>query len=88
VTALSKDDVDVVQVMIYQEGLPDAYLEFEGDEDIVSRIRRPVSEHAITYSPDSGTMEIVAAKRERREEIAKYFTEDLLKQTVEADKVL
>ncbi|CAH0992164.1 hypothetical protein SIN8267_02280 [Sinobacterium norvegicum] len=81
------NDVDVVQVMIYQEGLPDAYLEFEGDEDIVSRIRRPVSEHAITYSPDSGTMEIVAAKRERREEIAKSFTEDLLKQTVEADKV-
>jgi hypothetical protein len=49
-------------VKYYQEGLPDAYLEFEGDEDIVSRIRRPVSEHAITYSPDSGTMEIVAAK--------------------------
>ncbi len=81
------NDVDVVQVMIYQEGLPDAYLEFEGDEDIVSRIRRPVSEHAITYSPDSGTMEIVAAKRERREEIAKAFTEDLLKQTDEVDKV-
>ncbi|EKF9276409.1 hypothetical protein O1B68_002150 [Vibrio cholerae] len=81
------NDVDVVQVMIYQEGLPDAYLEFEGDENIVSRIRRPVSEHAITYSPDTGTVEIVAAKRERREVIAKAFTEDLLKQTVEADKV-
>ncbi|TNF18412.1 MAG: hypothetical protein EP325_04785 [Vibrionaceae bacterium] len=82
-----RNDVDVVQVMIYQEGLPDAYLEFEGDENIVSRIRRPVSEHAITYSPDTGTVEIVAAKRERREVIAKAFTEDLLKQTVEADKV-
>jgi hypothetical protein len=79
--------VDVVQVMIYQEGLPDSYLEFEGDENIVSRIRRPVSEHAITYASDSGVIEVVAAKRERRDIIAKAFTEDLLKQPVEADKV-
>jgi len=81
------NDVDVVQVMVYQEGLPDSYLEFEGEENIVSRIRRPVSEHAITYSSGTGTVEVVAAKRERRDVIAKAFTEDLLKQPVEADKV-
>jgi hypothetical protein len=81
------NDVDVIQVMIYQEGLPDAYLEFDGEETIVSRIRRPVSEHAITYSSDSGTVEIVAARKERRELIAKAFSEDLLKQKVEANKV-
>ncbi len=81
------NDVDVVQVMIYQEGLPDAYLEFEGDESIVSRIRRPVLEHAIAYSPETGAVEIVAVRTERRELIAKAFTEDLLKQTFEADKV-
>lgn len=81
------NDIDVVQVMVYQEGLPDSYLEFEGEENIVSRIRRPVSEHAITYSSDTGTVEVVAAKRERRDVIAKAFTEDLLKQPVEADKV-
>jgi hypothetical protein len=33
------NDINVMQVMIYQEGLPDSYLEFKGDEDIVSRIR-------------------------------------------------
>lgn len=80
------NDVDVVQVMVYQEGLPDSYLEFEG-EDIVSRIRRPVSEHAITYAPDTGVIEVVAARRERRDSIAKAFTEDLLKQKVGAESV-
>ncbi len=80
------NDVDVVQVMVYQEGLPDSYLEFEG-EDIVSRIRRPVSEHAITYAPDTGVIEVVAARRERRDSIAKAFTEDLLKQEVGAESV-
>lgn len=80
------NDIDVVQVMVYQEGLPDSYLEFEG-EDIVSRIRRPVSEHAITYAPETGVIEVVAARRERRDTIAKAFTEDLLKQPVEADSL-
>lgn len=81
------NDVDVVQVMVFQEGLPDSYLEFEDDENIVSRIRRPVSEHAITYASGSGVLEVVAAKGERRDVIAKTFTEDLLKQPVEVDKV-
>lgn len=81
------NNVDMVQVMIYQEGLPDSYLEFEGEESVVSCIRRPVLEHAIAYSPDTGALEIVAVKMEHRELIAKAFTEDLLKQTCEADKV-
>ncbi|WP_027853073.1 hypothetical protein [Marinobacterium litorale] len=81
------NEVDVVQVMVYQEGLPDSYLEFEGEDDIVSRIRRPVSEHAITYSEATGVVEVVAAKRERRDSIAKAFTEDLLKQAVDAERV-
>jgi hypothetical protein len=77
-------DVAWMQVMVYQEGMPDAYLEFEG-EDIVSRIRRPVSEHAITYASETGVIEVVAARRERRDSIAKAFTEDLLKRPNEAD---
>ncbi len=81
------NDIDVVQVMVYQEGLPDSYLEFEGDDDIVSRIRRPVSEHAITYAESSGVVEVVASKRERRDIIAKAFTEDLLQQSVDAEVV-
>ena len=80
------NDVEVVQLMVYQEGLPDSYLEFEG-EDIVSRIRRPVSEHAITYASDTGVIEVVAARGERRDSIAKAFTEDLLKQPAEADSL-
>ncbi len=80
------NDVDVVQLMVYQEGLPDSYLEFEG-EDIVSRIRRPVSEHAVTYAPDAGVIEVVAARGERRDSIAKAFTEDLLKQPAEVDSL-
>ncbi len=81
------NDIDVVQVMVYQEGLPDAYLEFKGEDELVSRIRRPVSEHAITYAKEIGVVEVVARKQERRNAIAKAFTEDLLKQKVEAEKV-
>ena len=80
------DEMEVIQVMVYQEGLPDSYLEFAGD-DIVARIRRPVSEHAVTYSPDSGVIEVVASGRERRDNIAKAFTQDLLKQPIEAEQV-
>lgn len=78
------NDINIVQVMIYQEGLPDSYLEFQGD-DVVSRIRRPVSEDAITYDSGSGVIEVVAARSERRNTIAKAFTEDLLKQTESED---
>lgn len=81
------NDIHVVQIMVYQEGMPDAYLAFEGEETIVSRIRCPISEHAIIYSSDTGAVEVVAAKRARRDLIAKAFTEDLLKQPIEADKV-
>lgn len=78
------NDVPVVQLMVYQEGLPDAYLEFEG-EDVVSRIRRPVSEHALIYSPETGVLEVVASRRERRDIIAKAFTTSMLQREVEAD---
>ncbi|WLQ14323.1 hypothetical protein O5O45_00010 [Hahella aquimaris] len=79
-------DIEVVQVMVYQEGLPDAYLEFEEEDSIVSRIRRPVSEHAIIYSPTTGSIEVVAAKRERRDAIVLAFSEHLLKRTAGAAK--
>jgi len=80
------EETEVIQVMIYQEGLPDSYLEFAGN-DIVPRIRRPVSEHAVIYAPESGVIEVVASGRERRDTIAKAFTRDLLKQPVEAEQV-
>ena len=80
-------DNDVIQVMIFQEGLPDSYLEFKNDDDIVSRIRRPVSEHAITYAPDTGTIEVIASGKARREIIAKAFTDNLLKQPTDADRI-
>ncbi len=80
------EETEVIQVMIYQEGLPDSYLEFAGN-DIVPRIRRPVSEHAVIYAPESGVIEVVASGRERRDTIARAFTRDLLKQPVEAEQV-
>ncbi|ABC32276.1 conserved hypothetical protein [Hahella chejuensis KCTC 2396] len=76
----------VFQIMVYQEGLPDSYLEFEGENDIVSRIRRPISEHAIIYCESNGAVEVVAAKAERRDAIARAFTEALLARGVEAER--
>lgn len=81
------NESEVVQVMAYQEGHPDSYLEFDGEDSLVSRIRRPVSEHAIIYSTSEGTLEVVAAKRDRRDLIAKAFTEDLLKQAVDVERL-
>lgn len=81
------NEAEVIQVMAYQEGQPDSYLEFEGEDNLVSRVRRPVSEHAIIYSPSVGTIEVVASKRERRDIIAKAFTEDLLKLPDSANKI-
>jgi hypothetical protein len=80
------NDVEVVQFMIYQEGMPDAVLEFDGDE-VISRIRRPVNEYAIIYSPSAGLLEVTAARRERRNVISKAFTEDMLGQAVDAETV-
>ncbi|OED43321.1 hypothetical protein AB833_04045 [Chromatiales bacterium (ex Bugula neritina AB1)] len=80
-------EITAVQLMVYQEGLPDTYLVFEGEENITSRIRHPVFEHAITYASSSGTIEVIAAKRTRRTLIAQAFTEALLKRPTKADKL-
>ena len=68
----------VAQVMIYQEGFPDSYLEFESDDELVARLRCPVKEHAIVYSETSGIIEVVAARKQQRDEIAKAFATHLL----------
>lgn len=80
-------DNPVVQVMVYQEGLPDVFLEFTDDEHIAPCVRRPVAEHAITYDPASGTLDVVAATQERRDAIAKAFIETLLKQPLHTNTV-
>lgn len=70
-------DHELVQVMIYQEGLPHSDLVIEG-EDLVSSIRRPVREQALTYAPSTGVLEVVASTKEHRAFIAEAFADVLL----------
>lgn len=81
------EEISTVQLMLYLEGYPDSYLEFKNDEDIEPRIRRPVSEHAINYCPDTGGIEVVAAKQKCRDDIVKSFIQQFLKTPEEAQTV-
>ena len=71
--------VCVVQIMIYQEGIPDSYLEFDEDDGLSRHVRCPVKEHGIVYNASTGVLEVTAAKQEQREAIAKAFASCLLK---------
>ncbi len=79
-------DSDLVQVTVYREGLPDTYLEFDGDE-LARRHRRPVYEAAMTYEPAAGVIEVVAQGRECREDLARMFAETLLRREIETERV-
>ena len=68
----------LIQVMIYQEGLPHSDLEIQG-EDLVSNIRLPLREQALTYEPKTGALEVVASTKEHRAFIAEAFADVLLK---------
>ena len=69
-----------------REGLPDTYLEFDGDE-LARRHRRPVYEAAMTYEPAIGVIEVVAQGRECREDLARMFAETLLRREIETERV-
>ena len=79
-------DSNLVQIMVYREGLPDSYLEFQG-EDLARRHRRPVYEAVLTYEADSGVIEVVAQGRECRADLARMFSETLLRREIEAEHV-
>ncbi len=71
------DDFDLVQIMVYREGLPNDELAFVGDE-LTHRQHFPVLEVALTYEPVTGVIEIVTANREVRRTLAQAFVNDML----------
>lgn len=84
---LEYDAVDLVQIMIYREGLPDSYLAFENN-DLVMKVRRPVNEMVLTYEAKTGAIEVIADGKECREELVKLFSATLLQSPLdEAQRV-
>ncbi|RLA47309.1 MAG: hypothetical protein DRR42_17685 [Gammaproteobacteria bacterium] len=87
-TRSESDDnqIELIQVMVYREDLPSTQLAFE-DENLVSKIVRPVKEVALTYEPESGHIEVVVEGKENRKAIPKIFSEMLLKFPIEGEKI-
>lgn len=84
--SFEEPDSHLVQVTVYREGLPDTYLEFDGDE-LARRQRRPVYEAATTYESATGVIEVVAQGRECREDLARMFAETLLRREIDTERV-
>lgn len=68
---------ELVQFMIYQEGLPRNNLAFEGSQ-LVAQIRRPVREMALTYQSTTGRIEAVANTLVHRQILAEAFAKYVL----------
>jgi len=80
------NQIDLIQVMVYREDLPSTQLAFE-EENLVSKIVRPVKEVALTYEPKRGYIEVVVEGKENRKSIPKIFSEILLKSPIEGEKI-
>lgn len=72
------DDCELVQVVVYREGLPDDTLAFDERGALVRRPQRPVFEAALTYESVTGVIEVVANDRESREDMVRLMARDLL----------
>ncbi|MDX9859292.1 MAG: hypothetical protein RBS99_00100 [Rhodospirillales bacterium] len=72
------EDCELIQVVVYREGLPDDTLAFDDAGTLVRRPQRPVFEAALTYEPATGVIEVVANDRESREDIVRFMARDLL----------
>lgn len=72
------EDCELVQVVVYREGLPDDDLAFDEHGKLTRRPRRPVFEAAMTYEPETGVIEVVASDRESREDMVRFLARDLL----------
>ena len=79
-------DSQLVQVTVYREGLPDTYLELDGEE-LVRRHGRPVYEAAMRYEPATGVIEVVAQGRQCRQDLARMFAETLLRREIETKRL-
>ena len=79
--------VELVQVMIYLEGLPISSLEFENG-DLSRRLQRPAVEVAFTYAPESGEMDVVAkGGRDERKDLARLFLQHLLETDLDPEQI-
>jgi len=88
-TKFYKDDqeLQLVQVMIYREGLPESYTALDEENDVVSKTYCPAYELALTYEPVSGHIEVIAKEKECREAVAKAFSETLLQTEIDGERV-
>jgi len=80
------NEIEIIQIMVYREDLAITQLAFE-NEDLVSKIVRPVQEVALTYEPKRGYIEIIAEGKESRKAITKIFSETLLQSPVEGENI-
>lgn len=80
------NEVELIQVMVYREDLPSTQLAFE-EENLVSKIVKPVKEVALTYEPESGYIEVVVEGKENRTAVPKIFSEMLLNSPIEGEKI-
>jgi hypothetical protein len=76
-TTFKKGIFRLSQVTIYRDGLPDDVAEIENDM-LAWRPRRPVYEAAVTYEPESGSIEVVADDRESHALLATAFAREIL----------
>jgi len=72
------EECELVQIVVYREGLPDDTLAFDAQGTLVRRPQRPVFEAALTYEPLTGVIEVVASDRESREDMVRLMARDLL----------
>jgi hypothetical protein len=79
-------DRPIEQVTIYSEGLPHDELVFD-ERGIQNRPRKPVRETAITYEPESGTIEVIGAHKATRQDIACVFAEMLLGHKITGERL-
>ncbi len=79
-------ELNIAQIMVYREGLPESYTALEND-DLIAKTFRPVIEMALTYEPVSGQIEVIANTKEVREEVAKAFSGTLLQTEIEGETV-
>ena len=78
----------LVQVVVYREGLPDSIIEFENDDlDLTRRHLRPVHEFSLTYEVNTGAIEVIAQERASREEMARAFSDTLLRHKIVGQRV-
>ena len=74
---LGKHGVELIQATVYVEGALDQELAFVGDK-LTLRDHLPVFEASLTYEPATGSIEVVASDRQKREDFARIFAETYL----------